>query len=78
MPYPTSCSAVTTEPWLAGDMNNRSSGRDGVAPTSFKNRDPWATKIDPRRGNPTAASPLEGNIRATAREIRTHEPHGND
>ena len=75
VPCPTSCSAGTTVPWPVGDVNNRSSGRRRRAPTSSIHRDPWATRLDPRRGNPTAARPLEGNIRATAREPQRHEPH---
>jgi len=75
--FPTSSSAVTMRPSRGGVKTNRSSGRDGVAPTSWKNRDPWANRIDPCRGNPTAESPLKGNNRATARETCSHESHHN-
>ena len=59
-------------PWPAGDVNNRSSGRDGAAPTSSIHRDPWATRLDPRRGNPTAAT-LEGALGAAQGQL--HEFH---
>ena len=73
--FQTYSSAAITLPLRNGEKNNRSSVRDGVAQTLRINRDPWAKKIDPRRGNPTAQEALKGNNRVTAREIQTDESH---
>ena len=70
------CSAAITVRSLTGDVNNRSSVRNGGALTFLtKHRDPWTAETVPSRGNPTAEFPLKGNKRATAREIRNHESH---